>query len=812
MALGRNQPCPCGSGKKYKHCCGAPDRLDHRAAASPESSAEGFAQTLTRANGLLQAGQYAQAEEIYRQILAEDPDDARATHFLGMCLFRAGRPDEAMAALRRSVELAPSNDTFWLNFGIVFIQSNQPGEAETALRHALSAKPDSAAAHNYLGIALLRAGRYEEAVASFERALALNPQDDNIHNSFGFARLEHGEVEAACAHFRRAIEINPRNMMAHNNLGNALRAHGDMAASMASYRCAVEIQPGNPMARYYLGRALVEDGQTDAALEHLRTAVQLKPQVGEIWQCLAAALAQRRFDAHDAGIEDELAECLARPDIAPEELGPAAASLLRADPPFRLLLTRSAREGVDALPLDETILRKLARPLFLLLLENVIVQELNFEQLITKMRRAAILAWDAGKLDGGAAPGSAALRDVLGAIAHQCFLTEYLHEERDDEAPIVLQLKAAVEADLAQGGPVNEAQLALLACYLPLATVQRADTLPASDASIASRLVLRQVREPADEAAIALGLRQLTPISDEVSRAVQAQYEERPYPRWSCAPSTEGVQPLALRLRRVFPHADKAGTVPQHPSILIAGCGTGWHVALTAPPNPDSRILAIDLSRASLAYAARRAQQIGIKNVEFAQADILELGGLEERFDLIECAGVLHHLHDPVAGWRVLTGLLAPGGRMKVGLYSEIARRGIVAARRLIAERGFAADLRGVRAARAAILALPRDDPARQLARTVDFYTLSGCRDLLFHVQELRYTLTGIEAILGDLGLDFLGFEFESEAALLEYRSEFPLDSLATSLANWSEFETRHPDTFNAMYQFWVRQKDEPRL
>jgi SAM-dependent methyltransferase len=257
----------------------------------------------------------------------------------------------------------------------------------------------------------------------------------------------------------------------------------------------------------------------------------------------------------------------------------------------------------------------------------------------------------------------------------------------------------------------------------------------------------------------------------------------------------------------LFPHAGRALSVPQRPSILIAGCGTGWQVALTAPPNPDSRILAVDLSRASLAYAARRAQESGIRNVEFAQADILELGRLEERFDVIECTGVLHHLHDPVAGWRVLVGLLAPGGKMMVGLYSETARRGVVAARRLIEQRGFAADLRGMRAARAAILALPRDDPARLVTRTVDFYTRSGCRDLLFHVQEHRYTLRSIEAILADLGLEFLGFEFESSAMVLEYRQEYPLDPAATSLANWTEFETRHPDTFNAMYQFWVTPK-----
>jgi SAM-dependent methyltransferase len=228
---------------------------------------------------------------------------------------------------------------------------------------------------------------------------------------------------------------------------------------------------------------------------------------------------------------------------------------------------------------------------------------------------------------------------------------------------------------------------------------------------------------------------------------------------------------------------------------------------MAAAQNPGSRVLAIDLSRASLAYAARRARESGLTDIEFAQGDILELGFLEERFDVIQCSGVLHHLRDPMAGWRVLTGLLAPGGKMKVALYSEIARRSVAAARRLITERGFGADPRGMRAARAAILALPSDDPARAVAGSIDFYSLSGCRDLLFHAQEHRTTLPEIAAMLDDLGLGLLGFEFEYAATRLQYLREFPRDPAATSLANWAEFEKRHPDTFAAMYQVWVTRR-----
>ncbi len=798
MAIGRNEPCPCGSGRKYKHCCGAPGR-EAPQARGPASLGE----ALGLASRLLQQGQLAQAERLYRQVLAADRANAQAAHFLGVCLFREGRRDEGLAQLRRSVALAPANDVFWLNLGMLLVQSNAPEEAEAALRRAVAARPDSPAAHNYLGVALQNAGRFAEAIASFERALELNPADDTVHNNFGYALLQHGEIEAAGARFRRAIEINPDNAMAHNNLGNALRALGDPVGSLASYRQAVRIDPGIPMARFNLGRALLDAGEAEAALEHLRAAVRFAPEFGAAWQWLAEVFSRFRFDVHDAGIEAEFAGCLAHPETEPSYLAPAAASLLRADATFRALLPPAEGGDAGALELGEDLLRRLARPLFLLLLENTFIAEPDFERMVAHVRRAAALAWSARALRV-----SAELREVLGAIAHQGFLTEYLHGEREDESRIVTQLQSEIEAKLAAGGPVDEAAIALYACYRPLATLRGAGALPASDASIVGRLVVRQVREPTEEARIALELKTLTPVGDAVSLAVQAQYEQQPYPRWLRAPATGGAHPLALRLRTLFPHAASgAGAVPEHPSILIAGCGTGRHVAITAALNPQSRILAIDLSRASLAYASRRARHSGLRNVEFAQADILELGRLEERFDVIECSGVLHHLSDPVAGWRVLVGLLSPGGKMKIGLYSEIARRSIVAARQLIAERGYAADPQGMRAARAAILALPADHPARAVADSIDFHSLSGCRDLLFHVQEHRYTLAQIEAILADLGLEFLGFEFEFAAPRLEYLREFPHDPAAISLANWAQFELRHPDTFAGMYQFWVTPK-----
>jgi hypothetical protein len=142
---------------------------------------------------------------------------------------------------------------------------------------------------------------------------------------------------------------------------------------------------------------------------------------------------------------------------------------------------------------------------------------------------------------------------------------------------------------------------------------------------------------------------------------------------------------------------------------------------------------------------------------------------------------------------------------MRLGFYSAHARRHIEAARGLVQERGFAADPAGIRAARAAILALGAEDPRRSVASELDFHSLSGCRDLLFHVQEQSFTLPQLGAMIEELGIEFLGFEFLDPAPRIAYARRFPDDGAATSLANWDAFEREAPATFHNMYQFWCR-------
>src|SRR4051794_29009761 len=109
----------------------------------------------------------------------------------------------------------------------------------------------------------------------------------------------------------------------------------------------------------------------------------------------------------------------------------------------------------------------------------------------------------------------------------------------------------------------------------------------------------------------------------------------------------------------------------------------------------------------SLCYAERQTRMLGVKNVRYAQADLVQLQETGLTFDVIESTGVLHHLADPLFGWRVLLSLLRPSGVMNIALYSEIARRDIVLAQRLVATRGYRATADDIRKCRAEIIDSP---------------------------------------------------------------------------------------------------------
>jgi len=378
--------------------------------------------------------------------------------------------------------------------------------------------------------------------------------------------------------------------------------------------------------------------------------------------------------------------------------------------------------------------------------------------------------------------GEEAYPDFHAVLARQCFLNEYVFTASDEELRAVDHLRRRVMAALDTGAAVTPAQVAALASYGPLTDARLLERTwpPATQA-----ILTQQLREPAEEKRLADALPALTPVSDAVSRAVAAQYEENPYPRWV-------VVGPAWRVH---------GAAREPADILIAGCGTGRNAIETAQVFPDARVLAVDLSRASLGHAARKSAELKVGNIEYAQADLLEMGGNGRCFDLIEAMGVLHHLADPLAGWRVLLSLLKPAGVMRLGLYSPLARRDLNAARAELKAQGFAPTPDGVRDGRRHLMRTPGFGKAVQRP---DFFSVSATRDLLFHVQETVMPLSAIAAFVRDNGLKVVGVDVDAPV-MLAYRRRFPRDATAIDLDGWAAFEADNPSTFDGMYQFWVQ-------
>jgi SAM-dependent methyltransferase len=390
------------------------------------------------------------------------------------------------------------------------------------------------------------------------------------------------------------------------------------------------------------------------------------------------------------------------------------------------------------------------------------------------------------------------------ALAQQCFLNEYVFAQSDDEAREANRLRDILLQKLSAGSEISPVLLAAVAAHFPLHALPDAKSLLVTSwPDDVGDLLRQQVREPLEEAEDRAAIPALTPITDKVSQDVRDQYEENPYPRWT-------LNPLAgfARTIREQAQAGGAGSAGHAQSILIAGCGTGEHPLDVAQKSPNARILAVDLSLASLAYARRKTREEGLNNIEYAQADILNLHGIGRTFDRIESVGVLHHLADPQAGWRGLLSLLAPNGVMRVGLYSEAARRSIVEARALVARRGYQATADGIRASRQDIIRECEDPRWRLVVSTVDFYSMSGCRDMFFNVMEHRLTIPEIAAFLNQQKLSFLGFELDPET-VKKFGEQHPGERALVNLDHWHGFELANPMTFRNMYVFSIRKTEQ---
>jgi SAM-dependent methyltransferase len=491
----------------------------------------------------------------------------------------------------------------------------------------------------------------------------------------------------------------------------------------------------------------------------------------------------------------------------PQELLGITMGILEADSVVGPAIQRTVAAWPRRLSLHELLgptgLAEISKdPLLPALLESGSIFLLQLERFLTSVR-AALLEFimpDRNDLNESAL-------QFCCALAQQCYINEYVFDLTPKENDQAYLLQGQIEHALDEDLPVLPVEIALLATYTQLDCLPRSLLRRRAWPKCITGLLNEQIEEPEAERKLRKSIPQITPIADGTSLAVRVQYEENPYPRWVKVPFNRPMPVIDEWMPRYFPFSNfrKIGK-GANLDVLIAGCGTGYHSIMFAQFFPSARILAIDLSIASLCYAKRKTRAMGIGNIEYAQADILELDSLEKRFDIIASSGVLHHLGDPEKGWRALVGLLQPNGCMQIGLYSQCAHRNLILAQRFLAERRFGPSVESIRRARQELVAAAAKDAALASALTfTDFYCTSEFRDLYLPTQMHRFTIPKIQRFLDENRLEFIGFSVKNEIRE-QFLTHFP-EERESDLQVWDKFEAEHPDTFAAMYEFWVQKK-----
>lgn len=781
---------------------------------------------LRKAESYERKGEMDEALQLYHSVLAVFPGNVRAKK--GLAKLSQPKPDilagknpsdeilHQLVALYNKRQIRkviqecdrltkefPQSFLLWNLLGAAHNAQGKLEEAIAAYNKAVLIKPDFAEAHTNRGNALKDLGRLDEAVANYGKAIQLKPDFAGAYYGRGNALKDLGQLEEAIQNYDKAIQLKPDFAEAYSNRGAALNVLSRVDEAVVSCDRAIQLKPDSAEAHFNRGIALKELGRFRLAMASCQKAVSINPHNGLFWAGYASSLKEVKFESYNDELGHYLLQVLEQPTVRPADVSVSVITALHHHPVIShtLALSKSDQFNEDIGHLTEQLSTV---PLLLRVMELSSIADLDVEKMLTKIRKAMLHKAASGDVEALGIPFSAAL-------ALHCFTNEYVFSESEEEKQELELLQENVKVILENEVTVSPIWIAVLGAYRPLNSFSWANAFMEKTEwpDEIKKVIVRQVDNVRKEQALHSTIPSLASIDDKVSQLVRNQYEENPYPRWINTGFSDKPKTVSQVLQSVKPHLNfEVQQFSNNPDILVAGCGTGQHALSTASRFLGCNVLAIDLSLKSLSYAKRKTQELGITNIEYMQGDILKLDQLKREFDIIECAGVLHHMDDPLAGWKVLVGKLRTDGVMNIGLYSEIARQHIVEARRQIAKKDYISSPDSIRQYREEVIKLGLDSNSEviKVLGSHDFYSLSTCRDLLFHVQEHRFTLPQIEEALNDLGLKFIGFELEQSWIRNEFRKLYPKEENAlVSIPLWHQFELKNPNTFGGMYQFWVQ-------
>ncbi len=739
-------------------------------------------QALSRAIAAHDRGEFQDAERLYHAILIYEPEHPTANHNLGLLAVNEGRSEQALRFFGAALRADPSVEQFWLSYIGTLVKADQRGDAMRVVKKARKFGVDKKKLKHLISI----------SSPVSKNKIVTGPSREQIESL-----LEHtqsGSYENAAVQAKAMTIRFPSHPFGWKVLGYVLKQMNRVDEALHPMQESARLDAEDAESHYNLGVLYHELGNFELAVESYARSIALKPDNIAAYENLGLTVRRVTFSSCKSHLYPVLINLLNSASFArPMDVADGMLDLLAHDPAIKDLLGNEiATGGFDDAIRTIQALRDLK--LLHVLMRLCPLPSLQFESLFTALRKLLLTNLDT-------VVATPEVIEFLSSLSLQCFVNEYVYDETDLEFRLVEALEQTINEDIIELKQPEIKKVLCLALYRPLHSYPWVRGLTALDdmVDVKSRLI----DQPQEEKDLAKNIERLGQISNPVSYKVREQYEQNPYPRWVNAVQAsrpKSIFEICTDLNLHLRHHNIKGVTS--PSILVAGCGTGQQSIETASRFAGCRVKAVDLSLASLAYAKRKTKELEIKNLEYIQADILELAQIRQEFDIIECVGVLHHMDDPMVGWNILQSLLKPGGLMRIGLYSELARGEIVRARMEIACLGIGQTESEIRRFRRSVKSSGTDD-MRYITESKDFFALSDFRDLVFHVQEHRFNLLQIRSCLRELGLHFCGFE--SQDLIPRFRECHGDKADIGDLGLWHEFEDAHPYAFAGMYQFWCQ-------
>tara|TARA_B100000963_G_scaffold21122_1_gene15948 strand:+ start:5606 stop:7759 length:2154 start_codon:yes stop_codon:yes gene_type:complete len=713
--------------------------------------------------------------------------------------------------------MTEDNEKNIINSAIKEFEKNEIDLSETLFFKTLIINPKSFIPLFYLGLISLKKSKLTDAELFFTSAYEINSNDHILLFNLGFTKHQLNKKDDAALFYEKSIKIK-KTVMALNNLSSIYWETNQKNESIECLKKSLKIEE-YPTTLANLSNFLLQTEKFSESLNYSTKAISLSKEfkLSLIVNFINAlnALKSEEFPENNNETLNAL-EFILETNSEKPILNDNFFKIIFKDYDLTKLrslgivknnqiieasvVSKSLNDGFQIFD-DYEFLKILTSKIICLYLSNELVSNKHIENILSKAREYIIT-----KVDKDKKIKFPNLIKFLESISIQSEFNDYIWSISDQEKKILDNLEKNFNNYSGEEKLINAI---IYSCYFPIKNSKDVSSFLEENQNYSSgikKIIDRQIHLPRDIDKETKKINSLGLIKNNVSKNVKKQYEDFPYPLWKSKFIKDHDQKIYTSNLK-----DVADNIPK-PDILIAGCGTGREAIGMARLKEDSNILAVDLSMKSLSYASIKSKENNIKNIEFLNADILDLEKLGKKFDIISSCGVLHHMESPERGLKTLSKILKNNGYIKLAFYSSYARQGLSELKDYIYHKKLTNKIEDLRKLRELVKNKKIDikiDFLEQTEKSLDFYSSNELRDLLFHPSEINFNLIEINQLLSNCNLEFIEFDNKYIKLKNYYKKIFPDDSNGSNLHNWDLIEKKQPTIFSSMYIFWAKLLNE---